>query len=113
MKTCEINQITNLFDVDLSQLLKESKQEGFRFIERLVDDYESAVNTFSLPGECLFGIFHEEDKLVAIGGLNTDPYSEEDNVGRLRRFYVSREFRRSGLGRLLVRRILKEAEKHY
>jgi GNAT superfamily N-acetyltransferase len=109
----EIRQITNLLDLELDDLVNQSKEEGFRFVERLINDYENGSNSFSDFGEALFGVFGEDGALVAIGGLNQDPFSNEQGIGRLRRFYVLKEYRRNGIGSLLVKRILEEAESYY
>nr|WP_238020784.1 GNAT family N-acetyltransferase [Oceanobacillus jordanicus] len=34
-------------------------------------------------------------------------------IGRIRRFYVSKEYRRNGIGSLLVQRIIDEAKRYY
>ncbi len=109
----EMIQIDNLLDFDLNRLVIQSKEEGFRFVERLVNEYENGTNTFNQRGEGLFGVANEEGLLIAIGGLNKDPFSDEKFVGRLRRFYVSKEYRRNGVGSFLVKRIVAEAKKHY
>jgi GNAT superfamily N-acetyltransferase len=36
--------------------------------------------------------------MIAIGGLNHEPYSDDKYTGRLRRFYVKKEYRRKGIG---------------
>ncbi|MBP1944281.1 GNAT family N-acetyltransferase [Cytobacillus luteolus] len=105
----EIRLINNLLEVNYLELVNESKSEGFRFLERLVFDYKSGSNTFSKPGEVLYGLFNRAGLLVAIGGLTIDPYAGDNKIGRLRRFYVARNERRKGLGRLLVDTILQEA----
>ena len=89
-------------------LLQESEREGFRFLRRLRDDWISGVNRFTLTGEALFGAF-EEEYLVAVGGINR----QTDGCGRLRRFYVLKDYRRRGVGRLLVRHLLDFASLHY
>ncbi|RKL64652.1 GNAT family N-acetyltransferase, partial [Salipaludibacillus neizhouensis] len=66
----EVKQINNLLNCDLDSLVKQSKEGGFRFVERLVNDYKSGSNTFNHSGEGLFGVFSKEGVLVAIGGLN-------------------------------------------
>lgn len=58
-------------------------------------------------------MFNEEGVLVAIGGLNKDPFSDGQNIGRLRRFYVDKEYRRNGIGSLLVKSIIDEAKRYY
>jgi GNAT superfamily N-acetyltransferase len=109
----ELKPITNLLEIDLHRLVEQSKEDGFRFLERLMNDYKSGSNTFNREGEVLIGVFNEKGIPVAIGGLNRDPFSKDANIGRLRRFYVSKEVRRSGIGRLLVNTIMHEAKKHF
>ncbi|ETT86798.1 GNAT family N-acetyltransferase [Viridibacillus sp. FSL R5-0477] len=113
MEKYEVKQINNLLNFDFDSLVKQSKEDGFRFVERLVNDYRNGSNTFNHFGEGLFGVFNQEGVLVAIGGLNKDPFSNEQSIGRLRRFYVSKAYRRNGIGSLLVKRIIDEAKKYY
>ncbi|WP_456272563.1 GNAT family N-acetyltransferase [Bacillus sp. AK031] len=101
-------KIPNLLKTEISHLLKESQTAGFRFLERLVNDYREGFNTFNKQGEQMAGVF-SEGRLIAIGGLNRDPFSGEGNIGRLRRFYVAKEYRRTGIGRKLVEKILEGA----
>lgn len=113
MEEFSVQNIKDLLIVDSDQMVKESKDEGFRFIERLVNDYKNGINTFHHPGESLYGVFNKDGVLVAVGGLNINPFSTEENFGRLRRFYVSRDYRRNGLGSLLLERIIFEAKHHF
>lgn len=113
MSTYEVKRLNNLLDYDLDCLVMQSKEEGFRFLERLVNDYKDGSNTFEHSGEGIFGVFNEVGILVAIGGLNKDPFSNRKYIGRLRRFYVSKEYRKNGIGTLLVKRIIDEAKKYY
>lgn len=96
---------------DITHLVEESMTEGFRHIKRLVDDYESGTNRFDKPGEALFTVTYES-RIVGVCGLNRDPHSDP-LVGRVRRLYVSREFRRQGVARLLMGNVIEEARKHY
>lgn len=113
MEKFRVQQVTNLIDVDLTHLVNESKKQGFRFLERLVDDYKNGTNTFNRPGEALYGVFDKMSVPIAIGGLNIDHFSNQQKVGRLRRFYVSKNFRRMGLGSLLLERIILDAVNNY
>ncbi|WP_096154021.1 GNAT family N-acetyltransferase [Bacillus sp. FJAT-45066] len=113
MRKYEVKQIYNLLNFDVDSLVKQSKEDGFRFVERLANDYKNGSNTFNHSREGLFGVFKEEGVLVAIGGLNKDPFSNEQSIGRLRRFYVSKEYRRNGIGSLLVKKIIDEAKRYY
>lgn len=58
-------------------------------------------------------MFNKAGLLVAIGGLNKDPFSNKEYIGRLRRFYVSKEYRRNGIGSFLVKKIIDEAKRYY
>ncbi|MGX1195306.1 GNAT family N-acetyltransferase [Metabacillus sp. SLBN-84] len=103
-----VRRMNRLQKEQITPLLEESKSEGFRFVERLVHDFQTGKNKFSLPGEALFGVFHH-DKLIAVGGLNRDPYDQDERMCRIRRFYVGKEYRRRGAGSLLLQTLLREA----
>ncbi|MFF2754899.1 GNAT family N-acetyltransferase [Psychrobacillus sp. NPDC058041] len=109
----KVKRIQNLITAELVQLVEESKQDGFRFLERLVNEFENGTNTFTKPGEYLYGVYMDEGKLIAVGGLNRDPYSNNQNIGRLRRFYVAKEYRRSGVGKLLLNEIISDAKNYF
>ncbi|WP_166704796.1 GNAT family N-acetyltransferase [Bacillus albus] len=112
MKDILIRQIEDLMIYEHDYLVQESKEEGFNFLKRLISEYENKINTFNKTGECLFGVFQGE-KLIGIGGLNEDPYTENNKIGRVRKFYIAKEYRRKGLGRLLLARILSDAKTHF
>jgi hypothetical protein len=56
----------------LERLQSEARDEGYDFIETLVDEWASASNRFDAPGEALCGHL-DQGLLVAVGGLNCDP----------------------------------------
>jgi GNAT superfamily N-acetyltransferase len=85
----------------LSPLIAESRDEGYRFLLRLRDEYCAGQTCFDGDGEALLGVF-EGGALVALGGVTRDPYARESDVGRLRHLYVARARRGQGLGRRLV-----------
>ena len=93
---------------ELEALLVESRTEGYNFVDRLVDEYADGSNRFDRPGEALFGVY-AEGQLVAVGGLNQDPYLPDENAGRVRHVYVLPAFRRQGAGRLLMQAIIDAA----
>ncbi len=97
---------------DLAPLVAESEREGFRFLARLVREFEDGSNRFDAPGEALLGCYRGAE-LVAVGGLNRDPYSPEPRVGRLRHLYVSPAFRRRRVGRTLVDALVAAARPHF
>ncbi|MEM5672758.1 GNAT family N-acetyltransferase [Bacillus cereus] len=112
MKDMHIQQIENLMKYEFKYLVQESKEEGFNFLKKLINEYENELNTFNKSGECLYGIFQGE-KLIGIGGLNVHPYTENNKIGRLRRFYIAKDYRRIGLGKLLLNKLLSHAEKYF
>ena len=112
LKDMHIQQIENLMKYEFKYLVQESKEEGFKFLKKLINEYENELNTFNKSGECLYGIFQGE-KLIGIGGLNADPYTENNKIGRLRRFYIAKDYRRIGLGKLLLNKLLSHTEKYF
>lgn len=113
MNHFKLRKINNLDTIDLNKLVNESKEDGSCFLTRLVNDYKNGTNTFNKHGEALYGVFDERGVLVAIGGLNIDPFSSEQIIGRIRRFYVCREYRRTGIGSILLTNIIKDAKNYY
>lgn len=93
-------------------LKQASVQEGFRFLERLEQEWLRGENRFSGVGEVLYKLV-EEDQLVGMGGINRCPYHPQKNVGRLRRFYIAAPWRRQGMGRHLVQHILDRAQMEF
>jgi GNAT superfamily N-acetyltransferase len=96
----------------LDDLLAEARTEGYDFIDTLVDDWASAANRFDGPGEALFGCF-EAGVLVAVGGLNVDPFAGDPQTGRIRRVYVQSQGRNRGVGAALMKVLVDEARKSF
>ena len=96
----------------LAVLEREAVSEGFGMITRLRQEWERGANRFDREGEVLLGSFRA-DRLLGIGGLNRDPYTDDPRVGRLRHFYVMKDARRAGIGRSLVEHILGHATGHF
>src|SRR5262245_61334172 len=101
MEPFRFSRIAQLNLAELEPLLRESREQGFKFLDTLVRDYVSGANRFELPGEALFGIY-DESGLLAVGGLNLDPFLHDLHVGRVRHVYVAGAYRRQGLGRMLM-----------
>ncbi len=93
-------------------LLDESICEGYGFIQKTIDDWNSGANRFSGEGEKLWGLVSGAD-LIGIGGLNRDPYIEESNVGRVRHLYIREIYRRKGYATLLMNMIIDQALQHF
>ncbi|MFS0594028.1 GNAT family N-acetyltransferase [Cytobacillus horneckiae] len=87
-----IQKIKLLNHFTIHHLIEESSEEGYHFLLRLLNEYISGINRFDKEGEGLYGVY-KEDRLIAIGGINIDPYAFQSSIGRLRRFYVSKNAR--------------------
>jgi GNAT superfamily N-acetyltransferase len=96
----------------LAALTAEATAQGFQFLTTLEQEWQSGANRFAAPGEGLFGGF-DGPELIAIGGLNRDPFLDDPAVGRIRRVYVRAGSRRLGVGTQLVKRLLAEARPHF
>lgn len=105
------------FTASFDSLLEESKLEGQRMLVRLRDNWHSGVNRFALPGEMLNGVFCLDDphqrRLVATGGRNIDPYSNQRRAGRIRHLYVTHALRRQGIGQLLMTHLIDDAPLYF
>jgi len=94
------------------QLRREAAAEDFEFIERTVREWESGDNRFDRPGEGFFGVF-EGDELVAVAGLNRDPFVDDSGVGRIRRVYVRAAWRGRGIATELVASLIEKSRAHF
>jgi GNAT superfamily N-acetyltransferase len=103
-----VERLAHPHDTGFDALLTESEQAGLRLVRRLADEWASGVNRFDRPGEVLLGA-RVGRELVAVGGLNVDPYTREARVGRVRHVYVGAAYRHLGVGRELVAAIVAAA----
>ena len=92
----------------LEQMREEALREGVHFIEKLCEEWENGKNRFQGPGEKLFGCMVDAE-LIAVGGLNRDPFEGRSEIGRIRRIYVRPSWRNKGIGESLVRILMENA----
>lgn len=93
-------------------LINLSMKEGFYFVERLKTAWLSGSNCFSKPGEKLLGAFIN-NQIIAICGINIDPYTEEHKTGRIRHLYVHPDHRRKGIAKVLLKNIIADGNIHF
>ena len=98
-------QVAEMNDENISSLEvvnKEALLEGYDHIEKTLAEWRSGENRFSKSGEKLWGIFIGPE-CIAVGGINIDPYLENNDgtVGRVRQVYVMKEYRGQGLSKVL------------
>jgi GNAT superfamily N-acetyltransferase len=101
----------SLPDRRVTSLVTLSLEEGFNFLDRLDADWANGENRFDARGEILLG-FTDGAALIAVGGLNLDPYGTAD-CGRLRRVYVTPSRRTNGVGAMLVKALLDHARANF
>jgi GNAT superfamily N-acetyltransferase len=110
--TMNIQPIVNLSFDDLKPLLDLSLQEAYGFLQTLWDEYQSGKTTFSEHGAVLLGSRLGE-RLIAVGGIHTDPYLNSPSVGRIRHVYVDPIYRRNGVGKQLVHSLVRHASSQF
>jgi GNAT superfamily N-acetyltransferase len=102
-----IERVTQLEPHELEGLVRCSLEEGFKFVQRLRDEYESGVSGFDRHGEALL-LARDAQRVTAVIGLSLDPQGQP-GVMRVRRFYVLPEHRGHGLGRKLLIEVIELA----
>lgn len=96
----------------IAPLVSDADSDGHPFVARMVQEWHEGTNRFALPGEHLYGV-RRETAIVAVGGLNVDPYVTDQTVGRVRHLYVARSHRREGCGSILLERIIDDARRAF
>lgn len=89
-----------------------ARDEGFRFMGRLISAWEDGSNRFDRPGEVYLGVW-QGDEMAGAGGLNRDPSAADLSIGRVRHLYVSPSARRSGAGTVLMGAIVDKARETF
>lgn len=96
----------------IENLVDESQREGFEFVQRTIDDWNSGANRFSRTGEGLWALVSGTE-LIGIGGLNVDPYGKNADTGRVRHLYIRKSYRRKGCAALLMKTIIGQARLNF
>ena len=86
-------------------LRAEAQGEGYRHLDRLAEEWNTNKARFEQDGEALFAAWVDAD-LAGIGGLTIDPVLP--SALRMRRFYVAKSSRRTGIGRAIAKSLLAQ-----
>jgi GNAT superfamily N-acetyltransferase len=108
----DIRVIDSLDENELQPLMQASVDEGYDFIRKLWDEYQSGVNRFDAQGAVLVAVYADE-RLIAVGGVHPDPYLKQATIGRVRHVYVLPQHRREGVGRLLMVALIEHARTQF
>ena len=96
----------------LGNLIAESEEEGFSYLVRMRNEWSSCQLRFDGPGEACF-LAESDGEIVGLCGLTADPHSDDVTVGRVRKLYVSKAYRRQGIATQLLQRLCALAKKHF
>ena len=107
-----IERLSDLPSESIDALVAESEQAGWRFMRRLAEEWASGANRFDGAGEAFFAALIG-GRVIGVCGLNVDPYTVAQGVGRVRHLYVLSAYRRLGVGRQLVGRVIETARARF
>ena len=107
-----IHPITRPIHEEFVPLIQASTTEGYNFVQKLWDEYQSGENDFRGQGDILLGIY-QEGQLIGVGGVHRDPYLNQPTIGRIRHVYVLPEHRRGGIGKMLVQALIDHGTAHF
>ena len=108
IEQCTTDRLPQLPDL-IGPLVADSRQSGFRMLERLVADWQDQSNRFDQPGEVLLVALNSDHEVVGIGGLNCDP-DGRSGILRVRRVYILSDLRRMGIGNQLMTALMTLAK---
>ncbi|MGK7893411.1 MAG: GNAT family N-acetyltransferase, partial [Xenococcus sp. (in: cyanobacteria)] len=69
----DIQAIKKLSVVELKSLIEDSQNQGFSFVQFLVDEWLAGTNCFNKKGEVLL-VAKDNNQPIGLCGLNIDPY---------------------------------------
>ena len=98
-----LERVADALPFGLDAMRAEARSENHTMLDTLAGDWESGKTRFDRPGEALYAAYSDDD-LAGIGGLTLEPTIP--GALRMRRFYIYRRFRRTGVGRALALALL-------
>jgi GNAT superfamily N-acetyltransferase len=112
MVHADLRVIDPTSEASFPDLLRASLDEGYGFVQKLYDEYQSGVNRFDAPGALLLGAL-TEPQLIGVGGVHPDPYLDDPGIGRVRHLYVLPAMRRAGVGRRLMDALIGQSSAYF
>ena len=108
----DIKPTQQLSTIEMQTLIEDSRNQGFLFVERCVNNWIAQKNCFNKKGEVLL-IAKDKNIIVGLCGLNIDPYHQVPGLGRVRHLYVLSSNRRQGIGSQLIKKIIYYAQGNF
>jgi len=99
-----LEKVTGALPRGLDAMRDEARAENHTMLETLASEWQSGKTRFDRPGEALLAAY-VDDVQAGIGGLTLEPTIP--SALRMRRFYVYRRFRGTGIGRTLALALLE------
>jgi GNAT superfamily N-acetyltransferase len=102
----DIRPIAGTLPEQVHSLAIEARREGYRFLDRLIEEWSDGSNRFDRHGEFLLMVFIGKAP-AGIGGLTAEP--KIAGALRMRRFYIHPSSRGQGIGRMLADALISRA----
>ncbi len=96
----------------IAELERAADAEGHRFVARTRHEWLDGTNRFDGVGETFF-VALAGNRVVAMCGVNIDPYVNSTRVGRLRHMYTHPDYRRQGVAEALVRTCMRHGSRSF
>lgn len=109
-------QISDILPFAFGALAREADEEGYDFVARFVERWNSGESRFDAPGEGMFAAWAETEaglELAGMAGIVRDPYVDDPHIARLRHVYVAPRYRGRGIAEDLVKLCLNRARDHF
>lgn len=103
----QIVRLSEALPDDLPALQDEAAAEGYRFVESLLQEWETGCYAGADERNALFAAYRD-GVLAATGAVTPDPYDPAPDLLRIRHVYVRPGCRREGVGRSLAGALIQQ-----
>ena len=108
--TFEVTHAAPLMPDGVSELARIATAEGIANVQRALEMWIDGRECFEGPGETLLVALDGTGSVVGLGGLSQCPHAS--GALRMRRFYISPSWRRSGVATALATRLITLGLEH-